>query len=86
MVIQGERFAACVCSNMVLFSDMALKDQDQKLSEFTSALYQFLRERIDTIDLATMKGADFSTLLDLKRSVDDVIDRGFERWHSGKMN
>ena len=71
---------------MVSCRDMAADTREQKLSRFSTAVYDFLREHIDTIDVETMSGSDFSTLLDLKKAVDVAVAEGIVRWHGGRMS
>ena len=70
---------------MVLFIGMTGEDRDRELSSFTVAVYHFLRKHIDTLDVDKITGADFSTLIDLKRDIDKVVAQGIERWRSGEM-
>lgn len=60
--------------------------QDRKLTPFAAAVYAFLRSHIDDIDIKHMSGADFATLLDLKKTVDEAVARGKEKWRSGGMS
>jgi len=60
-------------------------DQDHGLTLFAKAVYAFLREQIDTIDVERISGSDFSTLLDLKKAVDPIVAQGMERWRRGEM-
>lgn len=71
---------------MVLLVGMEPDTQDRPLSPFVTAVNAFLRTHIDKIDVETISGSDFSTLLDLSKSVDAVVARGMEKWRGGKMS
>lgn len=67
-------------------SGMAWDSHNSEPTPFAIAVYGFLRANIDNIDINSVSGADFSTLLDLKKAVDDVVAQGMEKWRSGGMS
>ena len=71
---------------VVYFIDMETNGQTHALSPFTVAVYDFLRTHIDTIDMERMASSDFSTLLDLKKSVDATVEKGLNKWRGGETS
>lgn len=63
-----------------------VENKDNSFSPFTTAVYDFLHRHVDNIDVETISGSDFSTLLDLKKAIDAVVGQGMERWRSGSMS
>lgn len=70
---------------MLVFSHMSYEKGQSELSTFAKTVYTFLQGTIDTIDMEAISGSDFSTLLDLKKTVDQIVAQGIERWRTGKM-
>jgi hypothetical protein len=57
-----------------------------ELSPLTLAVYELLRLHIDNVDAETVSDSELSSLLDLKKSVDAIVEKGLDRWRAGKMS
>lgn len=65
---------------------MARDSHDSEPTPFAIAVHGFLRANIDNIDVNSVSGADFSTLLDLKKAVDEVVAQGMKKGRSVGMS
>jgi hypothetical protein len=58
---------------------------ERNLTPFASATYDYIRHNLDHVRVDAIAGADFSTLLDLQRSVNALVEQGIEKWRNGQM-
>jgi hypothetical protein len=72
-------------ADRLLSGGMKQESQYQHLTQFTAAVYAFLREHIDRIDIEEISDSDFSSLFDLKRTIDAVVTKGMNRYQRGNM-
>ena len=70
---------------MLLLGGMKQENQNHGISQFTAAVYAFLRENIDSLDIEEISGSDFSSLLDLKKAIDMAVAKGMDKYRSGSM-
>jgi hypothetical protein len=71
---------------VVYYIGMETNGQKHGLSPFALAVYDFLRVHIDNIDAEKLTGSDFSTLLDLKKSIDATVEKGLDKWSAHEMS
>ena len=64
---------------------MSDKAREPNLTPFATVTYDYMRHNLDHIRVDTIAGADFSTLLDLQRSVNALVEQGIKRWRDGQM-
>lgn len=59
---------------------MGSESQGDEISPFAKAIYAFLRETIDSVDIKAISNSEFATLLDLKKNVDALVEQRIDRW------